>query len=899
MKLTPNRRLAVYLRGIPLNTWLEERYTELCLADPTLPYRLSHSEEVVIWERIIARSDIGKSLLKTSSTARLAQDAWLLSVQWRLPQVETLFQSEDTVAFSEWANDYQALCKKEHWVDSATFVDQLMNAIDQKKLDLPAEITLAGFEELTPQLVLFFEKVKAAGSRVKSESLVSKFGNLRRLSVANPEEELRCAVLKSKQWLNHHPEARIGIVVPALAEQRALVIRILEEAFTPGNVHETTSPFFARPTRCAQTLARSKEEVVSCTFPASFNVAAPIALRLYPLIDSALLVLGFFMAISLEKFSRFLRSPFFNNASVEQNIRAALDVMIRGFSETAFTLEGAIKKMEVSIKQEPKLANFSGLVDLQKLVLMRTEMRGKQRALFWRDRFSDILNCVGWPGDRLLTTEELEIIEQWQKVLADYVSMDRVLGEHRYSDAVSHLQRLLQNTAYSPSALGKTRGSASIQVLGILEALGMPFDYLWVTGLYREAWPPDPAPNPLIPISLQRQYDLPRSSAARELKMARQFTERLSQGGKEVVFSYPQMIEERSVAVSPLITDIPAVPYQDLGIDPENIRRDGQQDGQQGDYLGPPLQCPPLQNSQNADRAPAVGATEKIKGGSQILKLQALCPFRAFAETRLHAKPMPKQSLGLNAAERGEIIHQILECFWQGLSDQTALLAMSEEILENRIHAAIETIFSHWQARYPRTLTPQYLRLEKNRTYELIERFIALEKSRPDFEVVSTEKKRVVNVEGLEIKIRIDRIDRLENQSEILIDYKTGEVSINDWFGERPKDPQLPLYCVTEEKKPSGIVFGVIRPNAIKYQGLVEEADLLPGVKTPERAEAMGCAASFAEQCDAWKDSIALLAREFMQGVARVEPIEGENTCRTCSLKPLCRVNQGPLGPMC
>lgn len=860
MKLTPNRRLAVYLRGIPLNTWLEARYTELCLVDPTLPYRLSPSEEAVIWERIIAESNIGKSLLKLSSTARLAQDAWLLSVQWCLPEVETLFQSEDNVAFSEWANDYQALCKKEHWVDSATFIDQLIHAIDQKKLVLPTEITLTGFEELTPQLALFFETVKAAGSRVKSESLVSKFGNLRRLSVANPEEELRCAVLKSKQWLNHHPEARIGIVVPALAEQRALVIRILEEAFTPE----------------------------------SFNVAAPVALRLYPLIDSALLVLGFFVTISLEKFSRFLRSPFFNNASVEQNIRAAIDVMIRGFSETAFTLEAAIKKMEVIIKQEPKLANFAGLADLQKLVLMRTKIRGKQKAPFWRDQFLEILNCVGWPGDRQLTPEELEIIEQWQKVLADYVSMERVLGEHRYSEAVSHLQRLLQNTVYSPSAIGKTPGSASIQVLGILEALGMPFDYLWVTGLYREAWPPDPAPNPLIPLLLQRQYDLPRSSAARELKMARQFTERLSQGGKEVVFSYPSMIEERPVFVSPLIIDIPEVTGRDLGIDNENARRDGRRADTEVCLYSPPVNentrrggplCPPLV-------APAVGTAEKIKGGSQILKLQALCPFRAFAETRLHAKPMPQQSLGLNAAERGEIIHQILECFWQGLRDQAALLAMSEDMLESRIHAAIESIFSHWQARYPRTLTPQYLVLEKKRSYELIERFIALEKSRPGFEVVSTEKKRVVNVEGLEIKIRIDRIDRLENQSEILLDYKTGEVSISNWFGERPKDPQLPLYCITEEKQPSGIVFGVIRPDAIKYQGLVEEESVLPGVKTPEKAEAMGCAASFVEQCDAWKDAIALLAREFMQGVARVDPLEGENTCRTCLLKPLCRVNQ-------
>lgn len=847
MKLTPNRRLALYLQGIPLNTWLETRYAELLLADSTLPYRLSSSEEVVIWEKIIAKSDVGQSLLKTSATARLVRDAWLLSVQWQLPFEENLFQSEDNLAFSEWASDYQALCEKEHWVDSATFIDQLICAIGQKKIDLPAEITLVGFEELTPQMVTLFEEIKAAGSLVHSRSLVSKPGQLSRLPAADSEEELRFAVLKSKQWLDHNPEARIGMVIPTLEEQRATVVRICEEVF----------PVTA------------------------FNVAAPVSLSRYPLIDSALLALGFSMGeIPLEKFSRFLRMPFFSHSSSEKNIRAILDVMLRGFSETEFTLESVIKKIEFSIKQAPKLTSFSGLTGLRQLVEMRPLMRGKKTVHFWRDQILEILNCLGWPGDRNLTPEELEIIEQWQKLLTDYVSMERVLGEHRYGDALSHLQRLAQNTSFSPASSSNLRGSAPVQVLGILEALGMPFDYLWVTGLHREAWPSDPQPNPFIPLLLQRRHDLPRSSAARELKMARQFTERLSQGGKEVVFSYPLMIEERPVSVSALIADIPEISYLDLGlIKPRSFLENCE------------LQKTVFSYVVDSENGPAVGVTEKIKGGTNVLKLQALCPFRAFAETRLQAKPLPQQSLGLNAAERGEIIHQVLERFWQGLTNQTQLLALSYEALESRINAAIENVFSHWQERYPRTLTPQYLILEKKRTFELIDRFIKLEKTRPYFEVVSKEKTGIVNLENLEIKIRIDRIDRLENQSEILVDYKTGEVSISNWFGERPKDPQLPLYCVTRDPKPSGIVFGVIRPDAVKYQGLMDAADYIPGLKTPEKAEAMGCAASFLEQCDTWQASIALLAREFMQGVARVEPIDGENTCRTCSLQPLCRIH--------
>lgn len=841
--LTPNRRLAIYLRGVPLQTWLEAQYAALCLADARLPARLSSHEEAIIWERIIAQSDIGKSLLKVSSAACLAQEAWQLLVQWRLPTVETLFQSEDYAAFSEWANDYRALCQKSHWVDSVTFIDQLIEAVTHEKLDLPTNITLSGFEELTPQIALFFEKVKTTGVRVTSESLVSKTGRLSRVRAADTEEELKCAFLKSTQWLNQNPKARIGIVVPALATERALVTRTLEAYFAPG----------------------------------LYNVAAPDSLKSYPMIDAALLVLRFFMAISLENFSRFLRSPFFYQASTEQNIRAALDVKIRHFAETTFTLESAIKKIEVSIKKEPKLSNFKGLTGLQQLVQMRSEMRGKQSASFWRDRFSEVLNCLGWPGDRLLTLAELEIVEQWQKVLTEYVSMERVLSEHSYAEAVSHVQRLLQNTAYAPSNLtstiGKARGDAPIQVLGILEALGMPFDYLWVTGLHREAWPPDPAPNPLIPLKLQRQHDLPRSSAARELKMAQQFTERLSQGGKEVVFSYPLILEERVISSSALIADIPEVSVENV----ESLEK--------VEVLGL------LESRDIVDQAPFVGLTEKIKGGAQILKLQALCPFRAFAETRLQAKPMPVRDLGLTAAERGEIIHQVLDYFWQGLPDQKILLAMSEEVLECRIEAAVNNIFSDWQLRHPRTLTPQYLKLEKKRTVELVSRFIALEKTRPFFEVVSTEKKRVVNIEGLEIKIRIDRIDRLENQSKILLDYKTGEVSMSHWFGERPKDPQLPLYCMTEEPRSAGIAFGVIRPDAVKYQGLAKERDALPGIKTPEKSATLGCAANFEAQCDAWETAVSSLAREFMQGVARVEPIDGENTCRTCSLKPLCRVH--------
>ena len=39
--------------------------------------------------------------------------------------------------------------------------------------------------------------------------------------------------------------------------------------------------------------------------------------------------------------------------------------------------------------------------------------------------------------------------------------------------------------------------------------------------------------------------------------------------------------------------------------------------------------------------------------------------------------------------------------------------------------------------------------------------------------------------EGVGLSMRVDRIDRLDDNSLLLIDYKTGRTSIRDWLGER------------------------------------------------------------------------------------------------------------------
>jgi hypothetical protein len=90
---------------------------------------------------------------------------------------------------------------------------------------------------------------------------------------------------------------------------------------------------------------------------------------------------------------------------------------------------------------------------------------------------------------------------------------------------------------------------APIQILGLLEAAGQPFDALWVTGLAAERWPAAAQPNPLLPASWQRERNVPHSTAARELAYAQAITAQLTRAAPAVVVSHAHAAEGHPRAV--------------------------------------------------------------------------------------------------------------------------------------------------------------------------------------------------------------------------------------------------------------------------------------------------------------------------------------------------------------
>jgi RecB family exonuclease len=130
---------------------------------------------------------------------------------------------------------------------------------------------------------------------------------------------------------------------------------------------------------------------------------------------------------------------------------------------------------------------------------------------------------------------------------------------------------------------------------------------------------------------------------------------------------------------------------------------------------------------------------------------------------------------------------------------------------------------------------------------------------------------------------RIDRMDRLDDGSHALIDYKTGRATPSSWRGQRPDEPQLPLYAVSASEKVSAVAFARLQPGAMKFSGVSMAEKQIPGVKP---------AKSWAGLINSWKRELESLAAGFAQGDARVDPKNGFATCRACDLQPLCRVHE-------
>jgi RecB family exonuclease len=293
------------------------------------------------------------------------------------------------------------------------------------------------------------------------------------------------------------------------------------------------------------------------------------------------------------------------------------------------------------------------------------------------------------------------------------------------------------------------------------------------------------------------------------------------------------------------------------------------------------MRAPPFERLTD-ERAPAFASPERMRGVA-TLRAQSQCAFRGFAETRLRAQRLDRPVPGFNPRERGEMLHHALESIWQQLRTSAELNAITPAARDALVSASVALAIARQCAR--RDPGARWRRREAPRLEALLGKWLDTEIVREPFEVERLEQgKQVARHGGLEFEVRIDRVDRLLAGGRVLIDYKTGMASA-DWRGDRPDNPQLPIYALLRPEELVAVAYGRVNASECCFVAEAERGAIFRPRSRPSQMEGL---ANFAELVGVWSQRIDRIASEFAAGNAQVAPTL--RACASCHLQPLCRV---------
>lgn len=760
-------------------------------------------QNLFYWEQAINRHDDSLD----HSFANMAYDCFDLLQRWRI-SIDNLDDPSPAVSkFKRWAKTYLKILKENKIVTSASGWQTVGEGFLQNALTTETTIYLYGFQSIPPLQQWILESASEEIINIETTSMsatVSKF------EFAEPDTELEAAAHWAAKELKSNPEQRIGLVIPDLNNKVLETARVINEALASND----------------------------CSI--AVNITAGIKLSETPILQSALALLELMdYQLPIEHWLAVLNSPYshFTNLPVQFRVNCELELRNTKMFEIGLDKFIQIIRGQQAILDNPDTVQpqLQPLYDLQQ-TLRQTPSNTKTFSQ-WAEFFNQYINQLGWPGIKQPTSIEYQQIQYWQKLLGFFSQLDNLGIEIGRTKALSYINKLASEHLFHPQT-----GDTPLQVLGLLEAVGLQFDQLWITGMHHSNFPASGSMNPVLPASFQRQHKMPFSVPENELRIAKNLLTGFASHSHQLFLSYPITDGKTPLDQSPLIKDF------------------NQQDiySKVGD-----LSLPKWLNQLNQSNIiedpghPYNANIEPIRGGTSILKNQSTCPFNAFAKHRLWATPLEQPAMGLEAIDRGSIVHEILYRLWNSWKSSKVFCALTDIQVNEQISKTTDKVLTEQASNNPILLGDNFRQLEKQRLCKIIAQWLEIERQRQPFEVIATEQKKKISFGELSISLIMDRLDSVDGKS-LVIDYKTGSVKANVWLGERPKDPQLPLYILATKPQPIGCTFACLKGNEQKFLG-VSEDPILPGVKPSDDWEL---------QQQEWQQACNNLAQEFVQGKA-------------------------------
>jgi probable DNA repair protein len=828
------------------DSWLHRLWEKQLRSGRETRLLLTTLQEQQLWVQLAKPTIEGRHLISVPAVAELAQQAYALLCAYNaldFLQGDRL-GGPDVENFRQWARGFERTCRQEEWLSRARLPLALHQAVLAGQVDVTSRLLLIGFDRITPAQQQLIDALRKQGHHVEmaepGEVSASETAMLVK-AIDQRDEIATCALWIRRQLAAAGQSPRIAVVVPKVSSMRPEIERIFRQVLAPETV----------------TIAERDPPL-----PFEFSLGVPLAD--VPMARSALLLLRWMNgALVQDQVSWLLLSGFLYEQPDELLAIAEFDVRFR---------RQAMRQPEQDLETFLQSANPPDK--------LRRSLQAGRRLLpqngsftfaHWVEVAEQILDAVHWPGPHPLHSEDFQVQARWSQLIDCVAALAFDGRKVGYAEFLQVLEHQAGQTIFAPES-----HDAPVQILGPFEAAGLTFDALWFLGADDAAWPPVARPHPFLTRSLQRTHNMPHADSTADWKLAQQVTARLEKSAARCVFSCPSQNVEGVCRPSTLVST------GNRSIEAKALRIAIGAD----EHLAAEDELSALLNEEEP-AAILPWPMEQIAGGAEVLRRQAACPFQSFATRRLGARPMDATDWGLEARERGSVVHKILETLWTELKTRTAL---REAAAEARLHALVEQHVAATLQRYRRpaprhSWTQAYLDAEQQRIVSLIEEWLEYEARRADFTVEAGEEKLAATVGDLKLQVRVDRIDAVAG-GRVIIDYKTGLLNSVSWDGPRPDEPQLPLYAgFGQIDHLKGVLLGRVREDKVKFIGRVEDARLvMPGDPKLTRPPYS------ADMLRGWQSALQGLGHQFLNGEAQVDPKQYPKTCQYCDLSGLCRI---------